>query len=167
MSAAGARRSLLRVTSRLRARSSSSGVTPADHRELGALVKETLAACVGNVDEYAAGRFRFVHGGFEVAVLATERAFPAVRVEHQVMAVPETRRTEVMEFANALHARSSTMGAHWWLGDQCLWQVVALWSWTFDRRIFADQLGVFLEIAADRTPEIRARFADPTTAEPA
>lgn len=74
------------------------------------------------------------------------------------MKVPAELRPESIEFANALHGRTSTMGAHWWVGDEFLWQQAVLWAGKFDEEIFLDHLSTFINIARDRTPEIRSRL---------
>ena len=134
-------------------------VEPTEQRALAELVRRVLAESIGEVEEYGLGRFGISHAGFDVTVLVSERDFPSIRIEHRVMEVPDPLRPTLIEFANSLHGRSSTTAAHWWLGDQYLWQVATLWAWRFDGAIFLDQLSVFMTIVSERTPEIRARFS--------
>lgn len=133
---------------------------PSDHMHLARLVRSSLRDFLGGVEpeEYEPGRFAFHAEGLEFVVLATERAFPAIRFHHRVLDPPDTMRDDLVEFANALHGRSSTCGSHWWLGNTSLWQVCEFWASKFDQEIFNEQLRVFITVACDRTPEIRARF---------
>lgn len=132
---------------------------PTDHVELVSLVRDALRNMTGlEPDEYATGSFVIESDELEFAVLVTEEMFPAVRFHHRVIEVPEESRPHAIEFANALHGRSSTLGAHWWVGDEHLWQVSMLWATKFDEEIFLDHLGAYINIASERTPEIRGRF---------
>lgn len=134
---------------------------PADHEELAALVRGTLGDLTwGEAEEYAPGRFGIEAKGLKFAVLATESVFPAIRFDHRVLEVAEDSRSQAIDFANALHDRSSTLGAHWWLGDDYIWQGGVLLAAKFDEEIFLDHLWRFVEVAADRTPEIWSRFGE-------
>ncbi len=132
---------------------------PADADELISLVRDSLRDWLqADPDEYAPGRFAFEKDGIDVAVLANEELFPYVRFHHRVLEVPDDLRATIVDFANALHGRTSTMGTHWWLGGHCLWQVTELLFAKFDEEVFVDQLSNYLAIARERTPEIRGRF---------
>lgn len=139
---------------------------PDTWEDLAQLVGTSLAALTGGQpEEYEPGRFLIEVDGLEIAVLATEKVFPSVRIHHKVMDVSPHLRDELIAFANSLHGRTSTIGSHWWLGGESLWQVSEFWTSKFDQEIFADQLVSFLNVARDRTPEIRARFS-PEAADP-
>ncbi len=135
---------------------------PLDHEDQAELVRASLAAVFGEPEEYAPGRFEIRSEGVNVAVITDEQSFPAIRFHHRVMEVDESRRAEVIDFANALHGRASTAGSHWWLGGASLWQVCEFWGRKYDHEILTDQLTAFITVAADRTPEIRARFGEDT-----
>lgn len=140
---------------------------PDTWEDLALLVVVSLAALPeSHPEEYEPGRFLLDVDGLEIAVLATEREFPAVRIHHKVLDVPEHLRDALIEFANSLHGRSSTIGSHWWLGGESFWQVCEFWAAKFDQEIFADQLQTFINVARDRTPEIRARFSPEVTDSP-
>jgi len=133
--------------------------TPADHVELAALVRKSLHRLIGqDPEEYESGRFSIEAEGHEILILATENQFPAIRFGHHILVIPQERRSETIDFANALHGRSSTLGAHWWLGNECFWQQGVLFAEKFDESIFMAHLQAFINVAADRTPEIRARL---------
>lgn len=139
-------------------------VWPTDHRNLVDLVREALdVATGGECVEYEPGRYEIEPAGVEAMVIVDERAFPLIRFEHMVSDVPDHRRTDVIEFVNALAGRASTAGAHWWLGDHTLWQVATISAAKYDRDIFLDHLQMFINVAIDRTPEVRARFGPPAT----
>lgn len=132
---------------------------PSDHEDLARLVRLSLLDLFGRApEEYDQGRFLIEVGGLEFVVLATEAVFPALRFHHRVFDPGEGVREDLIHFANALHGRSSSLGSHWWLGNQSLWQVCEFWASKFDQEVFSEQLQRFINVAHDRTPEIRARF---------
>ena len=86
--------------------------------------------------------------------MAEEDVFEGSVVED----VPPALRQEMLDFANALHGRSSTAGVRWWLGDNRLWQCGTFDGEQFVEGTFDRYVGDFAGIARDRTAEIRARF---------
>lgn len=133
--------------------------TPESSTELVELIRNALRKVIGEPVEYEIGRFACKIDGVEVAVLATERTFPAIQFQHLVVEVSSEGRQEAIEFANALHGRSSTLGSYWWLGNDHLWQAGVLWATKFDEEIFVDHLWTFVHVAKERTPEIRSRLS--------
>lgn len=127
--------------------------------ELVVLLRTSLHNLIGKApEEYEAGRFLIEVDDLEITVVTSEDTFPAIRFGHRVMEIPPELRVETIRFANALHGRSSTLGAHWWLGDESLWQVGILWAGHFHEEVFRDHLSTFINIAFERTPEIRSRL---------
>lgn len=128
---------------------------------LASLVRDSLQTMFGrDLEEYEAGRFIIEVDGVRVTILTSAQTFPAIRVRHRVIAVPEGRRGEAVELANSLHGRSSTMGAYWWVGDEYMWQQTVLWAGTFHEGILREHLSTFIDIAYARTPEIRSRLGE-------
>lgn len=97
-------------------------------------------------------------------VLCTEETFPAVQIEHDVFEPDDGNRGELLEFMNSLVGRTSSLGAHWWLGNKVLWLKTTLWATRFAEDIFIEQLSRLVAVAHLRTPEIVARFG-PTSRE--
>ena len=133
---------------------------PTNHDELVSLVEEALIEWDLRYEKYAHGRFAVVMEELEVAVICDERTFPAIRFNHRVGRIEDDRRMDVIQFANSLHGRTSTLGSHWWLGDEQLWQVSDFFAWTFIPQFLIENLTIFAEVAHERSPEMQARFID-------
>jgi hypothetical protein len=134
---------------------------PTTAEELAEWVRAALHDLLKTVpDDYEPGKFTVVAGDQEFAVIANSEGFPSIRIDHWVLEVDDEKRLTALDFINALHGRSSTAGAHWWLGNGHLWQVGNLSASKFDAEIFTDFLITFISIANDRTPEIRMRLGD-------